>query len=62
MNNNYWFLLYPGRNEVVVSDTQPKSYGSKPYKPISGRIVIRSIFKYSKEGYKIVIEFKRVSV
>lgn len=41
------------RNELSVS----KIYGN--YKPINEKAVVKSIFNYSKKGYKFTAEFER---
>jgi hypothetical protein len=57
--NKYYIFLYEKSKEAIIRDESsvPKLYGN--YKPVNKKVVIKSIFDYSKEEYKFTTEFER---
>lgn len=61
--DRYYVFLYDNTHygkgkKAVIRNTAPKSYGGQSYKPSDEKVIIKSIFDYSKEGYKFVTEFE----
>jgi len=64
MDNYYVFLYdltkYGESKKAIIRDKSSVLNIHGNYKPVNGKVVIRSIFNYSKKGYKFTTEFEKL--